>query len=362
MHLHVQTAAGAHSDTQTGNGADQGAGRPQQRRRGAIRVYLGYAPGCGTTTAMLEEANRRAARGSDVVVGAVDARDREDVAAELEHLELTGDGTTLDIAAVLARRPEVVCIDDLTAGTTSAERRFAAARRLAEAGITVVGTVHLGKLGGTPEDGAEAYLDKTGLLALADEIELVDLPPSILIDRVRRGQIVPPEQVPAALATTFAPETLRAERERAFRLVAEHGERRLPGYTSDDFAVSERQPCIVACVAPSPGMEPLIRRSAALAAQLDGQFQAASVRMAQPGTREDQLLAGYAVLTEQLGGEFVTLTAPAPAPALAAYASQREATELVLTRARPNPGGRFPVLRELAKLARDVELHVLPAE
>ena len=73
MHLHVQTAAGAHSETNAGNGADRGGGRPQPRRRGAIRVYLGYAPGCGTTTAMLEEANRRAARGSDVVVGAVDA-------------------------------------------------------------------------------------------------------------------------------------------------------------------------------------------------------------------------------------------------------------------------------------------------
>ena len=138
VHLHIQAAAGAYEDFETGNGADQGRATTRQRRRGAIRVYLGYAPGCGTTTAMLEEANRRAARGSDVVVGAVDARDREDVVAELEHLEVIGDGATLDTAAVLARRPEVVCVDDLTAGTTSAERRFAAARRLADAGITVV--------------------------------------------------------------------------------------------------------------------------------------------------------------------------------------------------------------------------------
>jgi two-component system sensor histidine kinase KdpD len=181
---------------------------------------------------------------------------------------------------------------------------------------------------------------------------------------VRRGQIVPPEQVPAALATTFAPATLRAEREVAFRLVAEHGERRLPAYTGEDAVASEpdRPPCIVACAAPWPGMEPLIRRSAALAAQVDGQFHVAVVRHLQPGTPEDQLLAGYAVLTEQLGGEFVTLAAPGPAPALAEYARQRGATELVLGRANPSPGGRFPVLRELARVARDVELHVLPAE
>jgi two-component system sensor histidine kinase KdpD len=313
---------------------------------------------------MLEEANRRAARGSDVVVGAVDARDREDVLAELEHLELIGDGATLDTAAVVARRPEVVCVDDLTAGTSSAERRFAAARRLADAGITVVSTVQLGRLGGGLAGAQAAFLDEGSLLALADEIELVDVPPSILTDRVTRGQLVPPEQVAEALATTFAPEVLRAERERAFQLVAEHGERRLAAYTGADAVVPEpdRRPSIMACAAPWPGMEPLIRRSAALAAQVDGVFRVVAVRLSQPGAAEAKLLAGYAALTEQLGGEFVSLTAPAPAPALAGYARTHQVTELVLTRAFPNPAGRYPVLRELARVSRDVELHVLPAD
>jgi K+-sensing histidine kinase KdpD len=146
--------------------------------------------------------------------------------------------------------------------------------------------------------------------------------------------------------------------------VAEHGERRLAAYTGEDAVVSEpdRRPAIVACAAPWPGMELLIRRSAALAAQVDGEFRTAAVRLSQPGTEEDRLLAGYAALTEQLGGEFAALTAPAPAPALAQYAREVRATELVLTRARPNPAGRYPVLRELAKVAHNVELHVLPAE
>jgi NitT/TauT family transport system ATP-binding protein len=367
-HLHVQTGDRVRSDTQEGNGADSVAVRPQPPRRGAVRVYLGYAPGCGITTAMLEEANRRAARGSDVVVGAVNGRDREDIAAELEELELIGDGSTLDTAAVLARRPEVVCIDDLTAGTTTAERRFAAAKRLAEAGLTVVATVQLGKLGGDPAGGEAALLDKTALFALADEIELVDVPPPILIDRVRRGQIVPADHVASALATTFAPETLRAERESAFRLVAEHGERRLLAYSGESAEYGpDRQPSIVACAAPWPGMEPLIRRSAALAAEVDGQFRVAVVRpaqsaTAQPGTAEHVLLAEYGALTEQLGGEFATLTAASPASALAEYARERQATELVLSRTHQRPAGRYPVLRDLARLASDVELHLLPVE
>ena len=141
------------------------------------------------------------------------------------------------------------------------------------------------------------------------------------------------------------------------------GERRLAAYAGE--AVPEppgqdRQPVIMACVGPWPGMEPLIRRAAALAAGVDGQFRVATVRPAQPDAGAEQPLAGYAALTEQLGGEFVDLAGPSVAAALVGYASREQVTELVLER-RPNQAGRYPVLRELARLARDVELHVLPA-
>jgi two-component system sensor histidine kinase KdpD len=205
-------------------------------------------------------------------------------------------------------------------------------------------------------------LDEAGLLALADEIELVDVPPTILADRVRRGEIVPPEQVAAALATTYALPLLRAERERAFTLVAEHGERRLAAYAGEaapEPPGQDRQPIIMACAGPWPGMEPLIRRAAALAAAVDGQFRVATVRTAPPAAEADELLAQYGALTEQLGGEFVTLEGPSAAAALVGYASQERVTELVLER-KPNQAGRYPVLRELARLARDVELHVVP--
>jgi NitT/TauT family transport system ATP-binding protein len=362
VHLHVQAAPSAHGSTAHGPAAEAAPSAPQdgtarpERRRGAIRAYLGYAPGCGTTTAMLEEAVRRTARGADVVVGAVSVHDREHVAAELEDLELIGTGATLDTDAVLARRPEVVCIDDLTGATTTAERRFAAARRIADAGITVVGTVLLGSLDDTS-------MDERGLLALADEIELVDVPPTILIDRVRRGELVPPGEVDEALATTYEPARLQAERERAFRLVAEHGERQLATYASQDQPpLPVSAPSILACVAPWPGMEPMLRRSAALAAQVDGVFGAAVVRSPQPAGDEEALVGTYSALTAQLGGELVTLTGAAPAVALAEYASQRQVTELVLARATLSTAGRYPMLRDLARLARDAELHVLPAE
>ena len=362
VHLYVETLPQQTGDLAASNAPAGESGGAEQVRRGEVRVYLGYAPGCGTTTAMLEEAQRRKARGGDVVVGAVDTHDREVVLAELEDLELIGDGHLLDTTAVLARRPEVVCVDDLTGGTTTAERRFAAARRLAEAGITVIGTVQLGRLGGVGARDEPVLLDEAGLLALADEIELVDVPPTILADRVRRGEIVPADQVAEALATTYDLPVLRAERERAFTLVAEHGERRLAAYTGDQAAEPpgwDRQPVILACAGPWPGMEPLIRRTAALAAGVGGEFRVATVRQVQADPGTDELRAGYAALTEQLGGEFVDLTGPSVPAALAEYASREQVTELVLER-RPNQAGRYPVLRELARLAHDVELHVVP--
>ncbi|HEY5017770.1 MAG TPA: AAA-associated domain-containing protein [Streptosporangiaceae bacterium] len=325
------------------------AGRPP---RAPIRVYLGYARGCGTTTAMLEEARRRRARGADVVVAAVEARGREGVSVLLEGLEQIGDGTSLDTDAVLARRPEVVCLDEVSATTTTGESRLAAARRLADAGIAVVATAHLG-------DG----LDEASLLALADEIELVDVAPSVLIERVRRGEIVPPEQVEQALATDYAPAELTERREHAFRIVAEHAERRLAAYRQDDAraAGADARPAILACVAPRPGMEQLIRRSAALAAQVDGEFLAATVADPRPDSEESSLVVAYAGLVAQLGGELTVLPGASPALVLAEFAGRRRISVMMLARNAPHPG-RYPVLRELTGRAAHVELHVLPAE
>jgi NitT/TauT family transport system ATP-binding protein len=333
-----------------------GPDRAPDRRppRAPVRVYLGYARGCGTTTAMLGEAVRRKSRGADVVVAGVEPRGREGISALLDELPVIGEGASPDIAAIAARRPEVAFLDELTGLTPAGESRLAAARRLADAGIAVVATAHLG---GVSDDD----LDEAALLALADEIELVDVAPSALIDRVRRGEIVPADQIEAALATDYAPAELSARRERAFRIVAEHGDRRLAAYRADDRRRADsddaRPPCVLACVAPRPGMEDLIRRAAALAAQVDGEFLAATVT---PEGHGGPLAAGYAELAAQLGGELAVLAGTSPAAALAAYARERRVSEMVLARSSAGRPGRYPVLRDLAAAPADLELHVLP--
>ena len=360
VHLHITAGQARLSDASL-NGSPDGVPGPAGRQaHGTVRVYLGYAPGCGITSAMLEEAGRRRSRGADVVVATVDCRGREGVSAALEGLEVIGVGISLDTGAVLARHPEVVCIDDLSATDPGGQSRFAAARQFADAGITVVATVHLGSL--QDGDGAAGdTLDEAAVLALADEIELVDAPPSALADRVKRGEIVPAGGAEHALQTDYSPKALGAKREQAFTIVAEHAERRLAAYRGSGAAArgGDSRPQILGCAAPRPGMEPLIRRSAALAAQLAGDFVVAVVTPGPAAADLDQVLARYAALTSQLGGQFTALQGR-PADALAKFAHQHHVTEIVLAR---NPSAsRHRVLNELTHKAGDAEVHVLPAQ
>jgi K+-sensing histidine kinase KdpD len=171
-------------------------------------------------------------------------------------------------------------------------------------------------------------LDEPALLAFADEIQLVDVSPVML------G--APADSTPE-------------HREEAFAIVAEHADRLV--------ADSAERPVILACAAPEPGLEPLIRRGAALAAQVAGDFLVGVVQPPELADRLKQVLAGYAALTEQLGGQF-TLLQGAPATALADFARKRHVTELLL----PRVGGasRHHMLRELVSRAGQAEVHLLP--
>ncbi|HEY1623979.1 MAG TPA: AAA-associated domain-containing protein [Streptosporangiaceae bacterium] len=346
VHLHI---AGT-GDTPAAAPAAQ---RERIHERGTVRVYLGYAPGCGSTSAMLEEAGRRRSRGSDVVVATVETRGREAVHAALEGLELAGDGTALDASAVLRRRPEVVCVDDLTAAGPDGQNRISGARRLAEAGLNVIATVSMGSMRDNPTD-------EEAVLALADEMELVDVPPAALAERARRGEIA---------ATGASLEDLTALREQAFGIVAEHAERQLAAYRQRGGSGPDAggpdgsgpdgdgRPVILTCAIPLTDREPLIRRASALAARVAGDFLVATVTAA---GSPDPHVDSYRALTAQLGGEFAVLHG-APAAALAEFARQRGVTELLLARDAVGDSHRFPLLRELVRATVGSEIHLLPA-
>jgi K+-sensing histidine kinase KdpD len=147
---------------------------------------------------------------------------------------------------------------------------------------------------------------------------------------------------------------------RAFSIVVAHTDRELADYQRHGTAANgEARPAIMACVPPWAGMEPLIRRSGALAAQLAGDFLVAVVRPSPPPDGLEQVLAGYAELTSQLGGQFAVLEGD-PADALSTFARQHHVTEMVLARDAQAQAGRRSVLRDLVRGAGDAEVHLLP--
>jgi two-component system, OmpR family, sensor histidine kinase KdpD len=326
VHLHIvtpgQPSAASESAAPTPPVPDATA-----QRHGNVRVYLAYAPGTGATTAMLEEAERRRSRGSDVVVAAVDAKSRETVAAALDGLEQVTGG----VDALLRRAPEVVAIDDLAATLPDGESRLAATRQLADAGISVIATVRMGSM----RDGT---LDEAEVLALANELELVDAPPAELADRVRRGELVPAGDIPTALTEDYSPTVLAGLREEAFSIVTEHADRRLAAYRQ-----GSADPVILTWLAPQPGQEPLIRRAAALTAKVAGVFLVATTG-AWPG---------YAELTAQLGGEFAALSGDTPA-AIMGFARERAVTEILVA--------HDTRVGHLERLASGMEIHLLPRD
>jgi NitT/TauT family transport system ATP-binding protein len=381
VHLHILAPASpaltgpAGADTAAAVRSDSAQPPPTPPKRGALRVYLGYARGCGATSAMLDEAHRRASRGADVVVAAVDTHGQPAVERDLEGLELLGaqpgrpGPDVLDVDAVLARHPQVVCVDDLAGPSASGESRLEAARRLVAAGMAVIATVHAADASpAVALDGADGGASAgpgggdEDVLAAADEIELVDVPPSALIDRVNGGLVVPAADVDRCLAGEFALERLTALRDGALRLVGRYADRQLSAYLQERRADRpwEIRPRVLACVPPHPGMDAILPVAAGHAAVLDGEFVIVTVRARAPSPHEGAALGHYAQLGRQLGVELVTLNGSSVGRVVAAYARQNLVTEIILGR-RKKGRRRRTVLHELLRRAPAADVHVIPA-
>src|SRR5262245_26656812 len=255
--------------------------------RGRLRVYLGMAPGVGKTYRMLEEGHRRVARGTDLVVGYVEPHGRPRTVELLDGLELVPRRRIeyrgivveeMDPDAVIARAPTVALIDELAhtnvPGSLRA-KRWEDVEVIRDAGIHVVSTLNVQHL----EGSADAVATITGapvheripedVLLGADEIELVDMSPHALRQRMKHGNIYPPERSQVALERFFTEANLTALRELALRLVA----RRVEGQLEDTAAgvqlplVTDR---VVVLIDGSPASVRAIRRAAKLASALHG--------------------------------------------------------------------------------------------
>jgi len=215
--------------------------------RGSLRVYLGAAPGVGKTYAMLREGHRLRAEGRDVVIGLVETHGRIDTARQVGELEViprmvvTHGGIAIeemDVEAIIRRAPEVALVDELAhtnAPGSLRPKRYLDVEALVRHGIDVISTVnvqHVESMAGIVASITGVGVRETipdEVLAGADDVHLVDLPVSALLDRMEKGRIYPRERADQALTGYFTEGNLHALRELALRHTAEGVDERLSG-------------------------------------------------------------------------------------------------------------------------------------
>ena len=265
--------------------------------RGTLRIYLGAAAGVGKTFAMLNEGRRRAEYGEDVVVGFVESHGRRKTAEQIRELEVVprrrmryrdGDFEELDVDAVLARRPQVALVDELAHTNVPGSRnakRWQDVEELLEAGIDVISTLniqHLESLNDVVEQITSVKQRETipdEAVRRADELQLVDLTPVALRNRLARGDVYPPERIDTALAHYFRPGNLSALRELALAWLADRVDEGLSEYRRRhgiEQPWETRERVLVALTGSSDG-ERLVRRAARIAQRSKGDLVAVHV-------------------------------------------------------------------------------------
>ena len=352
------------------------------RRSGSLRIYLGAAPGVGKTYAMLNEGRRRRGRGTDVVVGFVEAHGRAETAAQIDDLPVVSRRTLeyrgarfpeMDVDAVLARRPEVALVDELAHGNvpgTRHARRWEDVRELLDAGIDVVTTLnihHLESLNDVVERITGVRQRETipdGIVRGADQIELVDMTPEALRRRMAHGNVYPAEKVDAALANYFRPGNLAALRELALLWVADRVDDELEAYRGRhgiEEAWETRERVVVAFTG-APSAEQLIRRAARIAQRSRGELMGVHVRADDGLAGADDRIGVRRALLEQLGGTYHETAGTDVAAALVDFARAENATQLVLgasNRSRAAELVRGSVINRVVRLSGSIDVHVI---
>lgn len=352
--------------------------------RARLRIYLGAAPGVGKTVAMLDEAHRRLERGTDVVVGFVEAHDRPLTADLIKGLEvvprtrLTHRGTTLeemDLDAVLDRQPAVALVDELAhtnAPGSRHEKRWQDIDDLLDAGIDVISTVNIQHL----ESLNDAVESITGIVQRetvpdevvrrADQIELVDMTPEALRRRMAHGNVYGPEKVDAALSNYFRVGNLSALRELALLWLADRVEEGMGRYRADHGIVSTwpTRERVVVALSGGPEGETLLRRGARIASRgAGGELLAVHVARADGLAGSDlPALAHQRRLTDELGGTFHTVSGEDLSQAVLDFARGVNASQVVIGSTRR---ARWRTLlvpsttEEVITHSGDVDVHVV---
>jgi two-component system sensor histidine kinase KdpD len=349
--------------------------------RGALKVFLGAAPGVGKTMEMLAEGRRRHEVGTDVLIGLVETHGRAETEAAIGSLPILPrrsfayHGRTLeefDLDAALARHPAILLLDELAHSNAPGSRhakRWQDVEELCLAGIEVWTTMNVQHL----ESSAEAVARVTGIrvaetvpdavLKSADAVELVDIPPAELLERMRAGKIYRPAQAERAMRGFFKEGSLAALRELALRRTAERVDADVTAWmrrqaVPGPWPVGER---VLALIPGGEAAAPILQQARRIADALHAPLLALHVE--QPGGDADP--GPGIALAQSLGADTEVTTAADLPAAILAHARARNATHIILGRGNPPWWRRLTgrtLITLLARQAHEFSLHIVPSQ
>lgn len=356
-------------------------------RRGRLKVFLGMCPGVGKTYAMLRAAQRARAEKTDIVVGLVETHDRAETEAMVAGLELLARRrvehrgtmlTELDIDGLLARRPQLAVVDELAHTNAPGSRhakRWQDVVELLEAGVDVFTTLNIQHV----ESRTDAVQQIAGVavretvpdsvLDLADEVELLDLTPEALRERLREGKVYLGDGAVTAAANFFQESNLNALRELALRFTAERVDRELRELrsTSVKTTVWRSGERLLVAVGPSPFSTQLVRWTRRLAAAQGASWLAVHVERSRALAPEAQrLVDANLALARELGAEVVVTHDDDIAAALVRTALRHDATQIVVGKPRASRWGDWlrggSLVERLLRRGGNIDIYLVPAE
>jgi len=324
-----------------------------EKGQGTFKLFLGYAPGVGKTYNMLSEALRRHQRGEDIVIGVVEAHGRPktaELATQLEQVPLQSieyKGVTfaeMDVDAVLARRPQIVLVDELAHTNIEGSKhtkRYEDVLELLAAKIDVLATMnvqHIESIAPTVQSVTGIQIRETvpdWIVQRADEIVMADLTPEALQTRMKRGDIYGVDRAEKALANFFRRGNLIALRELALQHVTKAVDRTLTNYMDSkriqaNWAVRER---VAVCISSNSTSQALIARGARLAEGVGGELYVLHIETDRERNHSDaNKLAANFQFARNLGAEVVLVQGDTVANAAAQFIRDKHITHIIFGR------------------------------
>src|SRR5471032_2414924 len=366
------------------------AARREESRVGKLKIFVGAAPGVGKTYEMLQQARARSKDGYDIVIGVVETHGRKETEVLLEgldviprrRLEYKGQWLEeMDLDAIIARRPQIVLVDELAHTNAPGSRhpkRYLDVEEILNRGIDVYTTIniqHIESLNDVVAQITHVRIRETvpdSVFDRADAIELVDLTPDDLIERLKEGKVYVPKQAEQALEHYFSPRNLTALRELALRRTAERVDEQLLTHMQANaiagpWAAGER---ILVCLSEDPRAAGLVRYTKRLADRLHAPWTAVSIetrRSLQLTDEQRDRLADTLRLAEALGGEALTIPGVGRriADDLISFAQANNVTQIIIGKATRSwwfEIMRGSVVHDLVRRAGNISVSVIAGD